>query len=156
MQPIGGGEHEVMFIDYADVNDDGRKDVVAATHQREILVLQSDEKNAWHTTTLPAPFQARKGKSVRVGDIDLDGVVDLVHSTEPNPQPRGPGITWLQGPLTRGNQSAVHPISDLEGSKFDLLQLIDIDRDGDLDVLTCEERDNLGVIWYENPVRSAQ
>ena len=156
MHPIGGGEHEVMFIDYADVNDDGRKDVVAATHQREILVLQSDGKNAWHTTTLPAPFQARKGKSVRVGDIDLDGVVDLVHSTEPNPQPRGPGITWLQGPLTRGNQPAVHPISDLEGSKFDLLQLIDIDRDGDLDVLTCEERDNLGVIWYENPVRSAQ
>jgi hypothetical protein len=25
--------------------------------------------------------------------------------------------------------------------------------DGDLDVLTCEERANLGVIWYENPTR---
>ena len=38
-----------------------------------------------------------------------------------------------------------------EGIKFDLIQLIDLDGDGDLDVLTCEERDNLGVIWYENP-----
>ena len=28
-----------------------------------------------------------------------------------------------------------------------------LDADGDLDVLTCEERKNLGVIWYENPSR---
>ena len=32
-----------------------------------------------------------------------------------------------------------------------LVQLFDIDRDGDLEVITCEERDNLGLIWYENP-----
>jgi hypothetical protein len=24
---------------------------------------------------------------------------------------------------------------------------------GDLDVITCEERDQLGVVWYENPTR---
>ena len=29
--------------------------------------------------------------------------------------------------------------------------MIDLDGDNDLDVLTCEERHNLGVIWYENP-----
>ena len=46
-----------------------------------------------------------------------------------------------------------HEISGPEGSKFDLVQLLDLDEDGDLDVLTCEERDNLGVIWYENPTR---
>ena len=33
--------------------------------------------------------------------------------------------------------------------KFDRLELLDLDEDGDLDVLTCEKRDNLGVIWYE-------
>ena len=32
------------------------------------------------------------------------------------------------------------------------MKLLDIDADGDLDILTCEERDNLGVIWYENPL----
>jgi len=31
------------------------------------------------------------------------------------------------------------------------VQLVDIDGDGDRDLLTCEERDNLGVIWYEHP-----
>ena len=33
------------------------------------------------------------------------------------------------------------------------MELIDLDGDGDLDVMTCEERKNLGVIWYENPGR---
>ena len=31
----------------------------------------------------------------------------------------------------------------------DGIELIDLDGDGDMDVLTCEERDNLGVIWYD-------
>ena len=29
----------------------------------------------------------------------------------------------------------------------------DIDKDGDLDAITCEESDNLGVFWYENPLK---
>ena len=31
------------------------------------------------------------------------------------------------------------------------VRVIDVDEDGDPDVVTCEERDNLGVFWYENP-----
>jgi hypothetical protein len=46
-----------------------------------------------------------------------------------------------------------HEISGPEGVKFDRLELLDLDADGDTDVITCEERDNLGVIWYENPTR---
>jgi hypothetical protein len=46
-----------------------------------------------------------------------------------------------------------HEISGPRGIKFDRLELIDLDSDGDLDVLTCEERHNLGVFWYENPTR---
>jgi hypothetical protein len=29
--------------------------------------------------------------------------------------------------------------------------MIDVDGDGDLDLMSCEERDQLGVFWYENP-----
>ena len=153
LHTLGGENHEVMFIDHADANDDGRKDVVAATHQSEILILKQHEDRSWQPTTIPAPFQSRNGKSVRVGDMDLDGVMDLVHSTEPDSLPRRPGITWLKCAPQDAGKPIVYPISNREGSKFDLLQLVDIDRDGDLDVITCEERDNLGLIWYENPVR---
>jgi len=34
-----------------------------------------------------------------------------------------------------------------------VLEAIDLDADGDLDLLTCEEVANLGVFWYENPQR---
>jgi hypothetical protein len=27
----------------------------------------------------------------------------------------------------------------------------DVDGDGDLDILACEEETGLGVVWYENP-----
>ena len=143
-----------MFIDYADLDGDGVKDVVAATHQREILVLtNSSDSSNWKSAILPAPYQLLKGKSVRIGDIDLDGVMDLVHSTEPNTGPRQSGVTWLKRFADPRLPPRVHPVSDLRGIKFDLLQLIDLDQDGDLDVITCEERDNLGLVWFENPRR---
>jgi hypothetical protein len=50
-----------------------------------------------------------------------------------------------------------HEIGGPAGIKFDRIELLDLDADADLDVLTCEERhDNrgLGVIWYENPTAS--
>ena len=151
---LGGQNHEVMFIDYADLDGDGVKDVVAATHQREILVLtNSSDSSNWKSAILPAPYQLLKGKSVRIGDVDLDGVMDLVHSTEPNSGPRQPGVTWLKRFADPRLPPRVHPVSDLRGIKFDLLQLIDLDQDGDLDVITCEERDNLGLVWFENPRR---
>jgi hypothetical protein len=46
-----------------------------------------------------------------------------------------------------------HTVSGLHGTKYDLVELIDLDGDMDLDIVTCEERDNLGVIWYENPTK---
>jgi hypothetical protein len=65
---------------------------------------------------------------------------------------------WLscdKGPLD-GNWNA-HDVSGPEGIKYDLMELLDIDRDGDLDIITCEEQQNkkgLGLFWYENPFSS--
>lgn len=51
----------------------------------------------------------------------------------------------------------MQPVSGKEiGEKFDRIELLDLDGDGDPDLLTCEERENLGVIWYENPSRRHQ
>jgi hypothetical protein len=157
---IGGSSHEVMFLDVADVNGDNREDIVVATHQAEILLFLREEnpqQPSWKSGVVPAPYGSRNGKSVAVGDLDLDGLLDIVHSTEPNPGPRRPGVTWLKNLNNDGSQQRlefeVQQISSLAGKKFDLLQLMDVDNDGDLDVITCEERDNLGLFWYENPHR---
>jgi hypothetical protein len=50
----------------------------------------------------------------------------------------------------------VHDIGGPEGEKFDRIEMLDLDGDGDLDLLTCEERDQLGVVWYENPFGSGK
>jgi hypothetical protein len=54
----------------------------------------------------------------------------------------------------------VFDLSGPDGIKFDLNLLLDIDADGDIDVVNSEENDNardgkagLGVVWYENPTR---
>ena len=33
------------------------------------------------------------------------------------------------------------------------MEMLDMEGDGDLDLMTCEERGQLGVIWHENPTR---
>ena len=61
-----------------------------------------------------------------------------------------PGVVWVT--REEAGWKAVD-VSGPEGRKFDLVELLDLDGDGDLDILTCEEAANLGVIWYENPLR---
>jgi hypothetical protein len=59
---------------------------------------------------------------------------------------------WLScdGGFDAGKWTA-HPVSGVDGVKHDLVELMDLDADGDLDVITTEEVKNFGVIWYENP-----
>lgn len=51
----------------------------------------------------------------------------------------------------KGAPCTAHELSGVDGIKHDLVALLDLDDDGDLDVLTTEEVKILGVIWYENP-----
>ncbi len=90
--------------------------------------------------------------------MDRDGDPDVVFSCE-NAGDGKSGVVWLSfdGSATRPAWTP-HEISGPAGIKFDRLELPDIDGDGDLDVLSCEEsqpragkRRGLGVFWYENP-----
>ena len=135
-----------MFLDVAAAEGGGPRTIFAAVRGRGILSLAAPR---WMAGEVPWPANCGTGKGVAVGDIDLDGTDDLVFSCE-NATADKSGVRWLS---RDGNSWRDHEISGPEGIKFDRLELLDLDEDGDLDVVTCEERVNLGVIWYENPAR---
>jgi hypothetical protein len=152
---IGGGQREVMFLDYADLDRDGLLDVLVATRDGGVLWHRRPSRDAsqWETTEIRMPENTGTGKAVRAGDLDLDGRLDLVVSCE-NAQGAKSGCFWISsGGSPAEPDWTAHEISGPEGVKYDLLELLDLDGDGDLDVLTCEEAANLGVFWYENPTR---
>lgn len=152
-QRIGARGAEVMFLDYADVDRDGLEDVIVPVRGGPMLWHRRLDASGtrWETHEIAMPPRVGTGKSVRVTDLDGDGRSDLVVSCE-NATDGKSGLFWLSAEGEPGETEwRYHEISGSEGVKFDLVQLVDLDGDGDLDVVTCEERDQLGVIWYENP-----
>ncbi|MBN1591032.1 MAG: VCBS repeat-containing protein [Pirellulales bacterium] len=154
---VGGRKHTVMFLDVGDVDGDGVHEIVAATRNGRILLLRRNLSTTgeWHTVEIDNPFGCPSGKAVRVADVNLDGRMDLVHTSNKHKPSEYPAVSWLDLKSLSADrvEVATHDIGGREGIKFDLIQMIDLDGDGDLDLLTCEERDDLGVVWYENPTR---
>ena len=152
--PIGLAGKEVMFADLADLDGDSRKDAVVAVKPRRVSFLFQPEDPAtpWRELSLDLPATLGTAKAVRVGDLDSDDHPDLVFTCEGAEAPLA-GVAWIELKHGSFTEFDLHDISGPEGIKFDRIELLDMDGDGDLDVLTCEETAKLGVIWYENPFR---
>jgi hypothetical protein len=156
---LGATGQEAMFLDLADLDGDGRTDIVCATRNGHIVYLRraGDSADAWEERFIENPEGVPGGKSVRAADINGDGRVDLVHTAELGGSRERPGVVWMSYRQSPGDATwDVHNVSGSFGNKFDLTQVLDLDHDGDLDILACEERDNLGVFWYENPTVKAR
>jgi len=136
-QLVGGQQHEVMFI------DPKPRRILVSSRNTEWLDLQRDEQENWTMVQRPNPPGVPLGKAIaRLGDHgmimtantqaakDVSPTVGLWHSFD--------GEQWTA-------------ISETKQVKFDRIECLDLDNDGDLDVMTSEERQGLGVVWYENP-----
>lgn len=146
------GDREVMFLELVDLDNDGLLDILVATRGLELIYFNqiSAKLNQWEKFTINLPENTGEAQSVRVTDINLDGKLDIIFSST-NALNKS-AVMWLSDAVGAINSHVVaYDISGLEGEKFDLVQLIDLDGDGDLDVVTSEETTNLGVVWYENP-----
>jgi hypothetical protein len=111
----------------------------------------------WRTQIITVdPSMVGGAKAVAVADLTLDGQLDIVLTCEGATEHKA-GVAWAQ--LTDARTipaDRISSISGVDGVKFDLIALLDLDQDGDSDVITCEETDQLGLIWYENPTVRAE
>ena len=159
------GEYEAMHNAVADLDADGLEDLLVAVKGEPIRYHRRTRRQppSWETHLIEIPAGAAGGKAVKVADVDLDGQADLIVSCEHATDGKI-GVYWLDhGGDPTGAKWMPTSISGPEGFIYDLLQMTDLDGDGDLDVLTLEEKGpylaegyqgrELGVIWYENPAR---
>jgi len=158
---IGGQGAEAMFLSLADLDANGFEDILLAVQPKEIRWLRrlSRDGGNWQSISIALPEPTGIAKAVSVGDVDLDGRLDLVFSCEKAVAP-AEGLMWLSREVPGIDSRpqdwrwTAHRLSGPDGIKHDLVALVDLDGDGDLDAMTSEEVKDLGVIWYENPIRS--
>jgi hypothetical protein len=149
---VGARGREVMFITTGDIDNDGDRDIAAAVKPRDVvLYVRRDTQNSrWNAETVTFSESFGTSKAVRIADIDSDGKQDLVVTCEDAKNVSG--VFWLS--RNADGTWEEHDIAGALGTKYDLIELLDLDGDGDLDVITCEEREINAVIWYENPMYS--
>ncbi len=159
------GDYEAMHNAVADLDADGLEDLLVAVKRDPIRYHRRTRRQppSWETHLIEIPAGAAGGKAVKVADVNLDGQADLIVSCEHATDGKI-GVYWLDhgGSPTKSHWMPTS-ISGPEGFIYDLLQMTDLDGDGDLDVLTLEEKGpylaegyqgrELGVVWYENPAR---
>ncbi|WP_461507913.1 FG-GAP repeat domain-containing protein [Rhodopirellula baltica] len=134
---IGATKTDALFIDARPER------VLVTTRRSQFLDLRKNSEGSWvaekHANPVDVPF----GKAIRVLS---DGSIVLTANTHADSAPTKQPAVWKLN-----LESGWQPICSVDESKFDRIELIDLDGDGDLDLLTCEERQLLGVVWYENP-----
>lgn len=93
-------------------------------------------------------------KDVAFFDIDNDGKNEIITSF--NNSYNKHGIIYSK---KQKKEYKHYAISGIQSPKYDNLLFVDMDLDGDFDILTTEENDNsntkagLGFIWYENKIK---
>ncbi len=153
---IGARNLEVMFMSFHDNNGDGIKEALVSERTNNSIIIFERHKNIWREKVIKLPSKTGRAKSVEAGDMNNDGIIDIVVSTN-TLNDKKDALVWLDGThLNNTSDSDWQSISGILKAKYDKVELIDLDKDGDLDILICEENngeksEGLGVIWYENP-----
>jgi hypothetical protein len=150
LRRVAESDEPLMFADYV-LRPDNALPTVYAGLQATAWQSFTPDGGSYRVTRHPLPAWSGTGKGVAVGDLDGDGLEDLALTCEHAEDKVG--VWWISNVAAVGGKATNYrPVTNHIGVKFDRIELIDLDGDDDLDLITCEERDGLGVIWYENPL----
>ncbi|EPR66876.1 FG-GAP repeat domain-containing protein [Cyclobacterium qasimii] len=153
---LGIRDGEPMFMDFFENpnSSNGLEFIVPDLYEGWEHFQRKNGK--WESRNISYPkIGGRRGKSVKIADINQDGELDLLASFEVALDRSG--VIAMMGFQT--DTPYFIDISGKEGVKYDFILLKDVDSDGDLDIITSEEtaadgsKKGLGVIWYENPIK---
>jgi hypothetical protein len=146
---MGDPEADPDRVELADIDLDGDLDVViGAEHARRLVWAESpsDPKKPWIEHVISTQSLAM---SLDVGDIDKDGDADIVIGEHNTKEPNIGNVYIFLNESNGLHWTAVKIDSDLE--HHDGTQLVDIDNDGDLDILSIGWLHSK-VVLYENPL----
>ncbi len=138
-QVVASGQEGATNILMADVNGDGKTDLVASRGHGFGVVWFEGPK--WEPHEIDAVMGGPHSLAVR--DIDGDGDIDVVTCGKNSRR-----VVWYEndgkGRFTK------RPVWDGQSS-YDL-RLVDMDGDGDLDIVIAGE-ESRNVVWFENPLK---
>ncbi len=178
--PIGATGREVVSLAEADIDGDGRRDVVAAVGRGTLYLFRrlTGSGDAWESHRITLPESSGTVSALSAGDVDLDGRTDLVVLCEPTgdrpaplaakelddaTEPPASSVIWPEDPGATGGLFWIsyvgsmngawegHPIGEASDASGGSIALVDLDDDRDLDVLTSSGGPGSGITWYDNP-----
>jgi hypothetical protein len=163
-------------VDVGDLDGDGKNDLVIQT-ENEIYWFKNQGASPVSFERVVIPKDPRtqwRGRNIKIIDLNGDGRMDiagmLIHVDGQLPKDKA-AIFWMEytGNRPEAGGWLTHVIKwadgfegygTWQGEKWDQFDFIDLDGDGDLDIIAnCEEYHTglfeaiLAVQWFENPMR---
>lgn len=136
------GLNAVHDLVAADLDRDGRTDVITMSDKNNLRWYQipKDPREPWQRHDIGPGVHA----GVAIGDLDGDGDPDVARSNVWFENVDGAAVKWKEHRIPFGNPAQPYPLATRA-------RVVDIDRDGDSDLVMTENEIRAGRIsWLEN------